>query len=387
MISTAAASLARAANIEDLRDLARRRLPRMVFDYLDGAAGDEATAQRNRAALGRVLLQADVLKDMSQRSTATTLFGQAVALPVVIGPTGMNGAYWPQGDLCLARAAKAEHIPFVMSTAATVGLNELTAAAGPLRWFQLYMLRDRGLISAFLQRVYAAGFAVLELTVDTTVVGPRRRDVRNGFALPLRWDLAKLLDMARRLPWAWQMAWTGSPTLRLFAEVMGTVPAGSMTAAMQSQMSDSFSWADLDWLRRNWPGQLVLKGIESATHARLATDAGVDGVVVSNHGGRQLDAARASIEQLPEVVDAAAGRLQVLIDGGFRSGADIAKAIALGANAVQLGRPTLYGLAAGGEAGARRAVQLLKTEFVVAQALCGATTVEGLRGRAWHATW
>jgi (S)-mandelate dehydrogenase len=375
--------LARAASIEDLRAIARRKLPRMVFDYIDGAAGDESTARRNRTGFERFLLRPEILVDLSTRSLATKLFGQPVAMPLVIGPTGMNGAYWPEGDLCLARAAKAEGIPFVMSTAATVKLATLVDAAGPLRWFQLYMLRDRGLAKALLDRVRASGFDVLQLTVDTAVTGRRNRDVRNGFTLPFRWSARKLADTARRPAWAFQMFRTGSPTLQLFAEAVGELPPGAtITEVVQRQISDAFTWRDLDWLREQWQGKLVLKGVSDPSHVERACAAGMDGVVVSNHGGRQLDGSGSTIEQLPRIAEAAAGRLTVLIDSGFRHGADIAKALALGADAVQLGRPTLYGLAAAGQSGVQHALRILGAELEVAMALSGATGVAQLRGRA-----
>lgn len=375
-------SLRRAASIEDLRQIASRKLPRMVFDYIDGASGSESTARRNRTGFDQFLLQHEILIDLSKRDLGTTLFGDRVALPLVIGPTGMNGAYWAQGDLCLARAAKQENIPFVMSTAATVGLDRLVNAAGPVRWFQLYMLRDRGLAEALLDRIYRSGFNVLQLTGDTAVAGRRNRDIRNGFTLPFRWSPGKLADTARRPRWATQMLRHGAPTLQLFAEIVGKVPKGAtISEVMQRQINDAFTWRDLDWLRERWPGKLVLKGVASAAHARLAMSAGLDGVVVSNHGGRQLDGAASTIEQLPAVVEEVGGKMTVLVDGGFRHGADIAKAIALGADAVQIGRPALFGLAAGGEAGVRHALQILVSEFDCAMALSGAVCVQDLRGR------
>lgn len=371
-----------AASIDDLRTLARRRLPRMVFDYIDGAAGDEATARRNRSAFEGYLLPQEVLVDLSNRDTGTTVFGSRIAAPLVIAPTGMNGAYWPDGDLCLARAAARMGIPFVMSTACTVGLDALREAAGPLRWFQLYMLRDRGLAAALLERVHAAGFTVLELTVDTAVTGRRARDIRNGFTLPFQWNARKLLDVSRRPGWALQMLRAGSPTLQLFAEAVGRVPNGSTIAeVMQQQISNAFTWDDLAWLRAQWPGWLVLKGVMTAAQTCRAVNAGAHGVVVSNHGGRQQDGARSAIECLRHVVEAAEGRLEVLVDSGFRTGADIAKAIALGAKAVQVGRPALFGLAAGGEAGVCQAIGMLIDEFDRAMALTGATSVELMRGR------
>ncbi len=374
--------LQRAASIGDLRELARRRLPRMVFDYIDGAAGEEHTAHRNRAAFQRVLLKPEVLVDVSTRSTATRLFGQDVAMPVVVGPTGLNGAAWESGDLCLARGAARANIPFVMSTAATVGLPEIDAAAGRLRWFQLYMLKDKGLAREFLQQIARYEFSVLQLTVDTAVGGRRNRDIRNGFTLPFRWTLANLLDGARHWRWAFQMARQGVPSLKVFADLLGGAARGStISEVMQQQISASLTWNDIAWLRDQWPGTLVLKGLITPAHARLAHEVGADGVVVSNHGGRQLDGAGSTIEALPAFRDAAHDDLTVLVDSGFRTGSDIAKALALGAHGVQLGRATLYGLATKGEPGVARALEILRHELETTMAMCGARTVAEMRGK------
>ncbi|OZI71304.1 alpha-hydroxy acid oxidase [Bordetella genomosp. 12] len=374
--------LERVACIDDLRTLARGRLPRMVFDYIDGAAGGEVTAGRNRSALDAVPLAPTPLVDVSARTLATTLFGVEVAAPFVIGPTGLNGAFWPQGDLALARAAARSGLPFVMSSAATVTLDALRQAAGPLRWFQLYMLKDRALVQAFLQRVHAGGFNVLQLTVDTAVSGRRNRDIRNGFTLPFRWTWRNVLDCARHPAWSLAMLRTGTPTLRLFEDIAGKPPQGAtISDVMQQQLSSALTWRDLDWLRERWPGHLVIKGISSAQQARQCLDAGADGVVVSNHGGRQLEGSRASIEWLAPVVEAVGERMTVLIDSGFRSGVDIGKAIALGAHGVQLGRATLYGLAAAGEHGVQQALDILKAELDRTMALCAAASVSALRGR------
>jgi (S)-mandelate dehydrogenase len=375
-------ALKHAGSIVDLRALAARRLPRMVFDYIDGAAGDETTARRNRDDFDHVLLQPDVLSDVATRSLETTFFGRRAALPIVVGPTGLNGAFWPDGDLALARAAAAENIPFTMSTAATTTLEPLVAVAGPMRWFQLYMLRDRGLVTAFLERVAASGFDVLELTVDTAVAGRRNRDIRNGFTLPFKWSAKNFVDTARHPSWALSMLHGGSPTLRLFGEVLGRVPQGAtISEVMQQQISASFTWDDVAWLRSQWHGTLVLKGLSTPLHATNALAAGIDGAVLSNHGGRQLDGAPSTIGALPAFVEAAKD-MTILVDSGFRSGVDIAKALALGAHGVQLGRATLFGLAAAGEAGVRQALDILRRELDIAMALCGATTIDGLRGRA-----
>ena len=375
--------LAKAATIGDLRLIARSRLPRMVFDYIDGAAGDEATARRNRSGFERFLLRPDIMADVSSIDLSTTVLGERLAMPFVIGPTGLNGAFWPQGDLCIARAARAEQVPFVMSTAATSGLAPVAAAAGPLRWFQLYLFKDRAMIAALLERVRANGFTTLQVTVDTPVAGRRNRDIRNGFCLPFRWSARNFVDTALHPQWALQMLRTGTPSLRLFAEFAGQPGKGETIAqVLQQQISRAISWDDLAWLRGQWSGKLVLKGVSAPEHIRRAIATGVDGVVVSNHGGRQLDGAPSTIETLPRLVDAAAGApLAMLIDSGFRCGADAAKALALGADAIQLGRPTLYGLAAAGEAGVRHALRILAEDLSLALALSGASTVGQVRGK------
>lgn len=377
--------LREAASIADLRDIAARKLPKMVFDYIDGASGAEATAQRNRDGFDRFLLQPEILVDVSKVELKTRLFGSEIAMPFIIGPTGLNGAYWPHGDLCLARAAKAENIPFVMSTAATEKLEDVRDAAGDLRWFQLYLFKDRSLVRRLLDSVRASGFTVLQVTVDTPIAGRRARDIRNGFSLPFRWTLKNFIDTAMHPAWACRMLRTGAPTLRLFADFVGNVARGATIAeVMQQQISMSVSWDDVAWLRSEWQGPLVLKGVSSVQHMRRAHACGVDGVVVSNHGGRQLDGSHSTIEVLPRLVDAIPGKpLTMLIDSGFRHGADAAKALALGADAVQLGRPTLYGLAAGGEKGARHALRILAEDLSRAMALTGSPTVGQLAGKAW----
>ncbi|MFA7390739.1 MAG: alpha-hydroxy acid oxidase [Pigmentiphaga sp.] len=371
------------ADAEDFRVRASRRLPRMVFDYIDGAAGRESTADRNLSALRKVALCPNILQDVSRVDTSCRLFGQPSRLPIVIAPTGLNGAYWHQGDLALARAAKASGIPFVMSTAACVTLDDMHRTAGPLRWFQLYMFKDKALALSLLERVWQYGFEVLELTVDTPVGGYRNRDIRNGFSLPFRWSLPKLWDVARHPRWTAQMLAGGLPTLKLFAEVVGPIPAGeTITAVMNQQLSSTFDWQDLAWLRRHWPGKLVLKGVGCAAHAVAAQREGIDGVVVSNHGGRQLDGSVSSVESLPEIVQAVGGGMVILIDSGFRSGTDVAKAIALGADGVQLGRAVLYALAAGGEAAVRRMLDIMRVELHSAMAMTGSTGIAALRGKA-----
>jgi len=370
------------ADVGDFRLKAKDRLPQMVFDYIDGAAGRELTARRNQVRLQNIELQADILCDVSRIDMRSELFGRQSSLPIIVGPTGLNGAYWRRGDACLARAAKAADIPFVMSTAACITLDQMSQEAGPLRWFQLYMLKDRGLVQALLERVWQSGFEVLQLTVDTPVGGRRCRDIRNGFSMPFHWTASKLMDAMRHPRWTAQMVVGGSPNLELFAEVAGTVPKGStITEVMNQQLSASFSWSDLSWLRAVWPGKLVLKGVSTVAQAQGAKDGGADGIVVSNHGGRQLDGVAASIDCLPEIVQAVGGVMTILIDSGFRTGQDVAKALALGADGVQFGRAMLYALAAGGEPAVRQAIGIIASELRSAMALTGSIDLKSLRGK------
>ena len=374
--------LQQAASIGDLRQMARQQLPKMVFDYIDGAAGEEITARRNRKAFKRFHLKPNGLVDVSTRSVSTELLGSKIAIPVVIGPTGLNGAFWPDGDLALARAAARAEVPFVLSTAATVHLDTMSKTAGPLRWFQLYMMKDRGLVDAFLERVFDNGFDVLQLTIDTSISGRRNRDIRNGFTLPFRWTMRNFMDSVVHPRWSLSMLRSGTPMLRLFQDIAGDPPRGAtISDVMQRQLSSSFTWIDLGWLRSRWKGKLIIKGISSPTQACRSIDAGADGLVVSNHGGRQLDGTRSTIEWLPDIVAAVDGRTTVLIDSGFLSGNAIAKAIALGADGVQLGRATLYGLAVAGQRGVLHALDILKSELDRTMALCGARSIKELRGR------
>lgn len=355
----------------------------MVFDYIDGDAGEGHCATRNREALRDCALRQQVLTDVSNVSLETSLLGERSNMPMIIGPTGLNGAYWLRGDECLARAAAAAEIPFVMSTAACQTLADISRIETRSRWFQLYMLKDRALVESFLQRIDAHGFSVLQLTVDTAVAGRRNRDIRNGFTLPFRWTPGNVLDCARRPGWAIQMTRGGSPTLRVFAEALGSsAKGGTISEVMQQQLSSAFTWRDLDWLRSVWKKKLVLKGILDVQDAERAESAGVDGIVVSNHGGRQLDAAEATITALAKISKRLQGRMTTLVDSGFRTGTDIAKALAMGADGVQLGRATLFGLASAGEVGVRHALDILRSELSRALALSGAISVADMKGRA-----
>lgn len=365
-------------SIEGFRVGARRRLPRFVFDFIDGGSGSENTLAENRAALDRLRLVGSGPRDMSGCSQETRLFGRAFSMPVIIGPTGLAGAARPDGDASLARAASAAGIPFVMSSAATATMETVARAGEGPKWFQLYVFRDREVTRRLMERAAALGFEALEVTIDNTVPGRRLRDIRNGFTLPFRWNAGKMCSLLLHPGWSLDMARAGPPRLEIMMAELDLSASETIAELMQAQLDPSVGWDDIRWVRDIWKGPLIVKGLLDPAQIENAIDAGVDGIVVSNHGGRQIDGAVASIDILPEFVELAAGRLTILIDSGFRSGSDIARALALGADAVQVGRATLYALAAAGEAGVRKALSVLSEELRVVQMLTGARTPSDL---------
>lgn len=373
--------LSQTLNIGDLRAIARNRLPRVVFDYIDGGVEDEGGMARNRAAFERVRMVPRYLVDVAMRSQATTLFGQTYAHPIGIAPTGLANFSWPGADEALARVAGDADIPFVLSTAATTSIERAAAAAPDHFWFQLYAPLDIEVRADLLRRAEAAGAKVLMVTVDVPVSSKRERDIRNNFMLPLRPTVTMGLDALTHPGWALQMLLRGVPKLEVLAPYAGkNVGAQSLAAYVASQISQSLTWEDIKALRETWRGPLVIKGILSADDARKAARLGVDGILVSNHGGRQLDSAPAPIEMLPSIREAVGDTLVLMLDSGVRRGADIAKALALGADFVFVGRATLYGVAAAGEAGAKRALSFLTDELDRCLAQIGCPDVNDLRG-------
>ena len=361
------------------RERARGRLPRLVFDYLDGGADDERCLRRNRAALEALELRPAVLKDVSSIDLSVEIFGQRFELPVAITPTGFNGLFWPDGDVALARAAAACKIPFTLSTPSNARLERIPSEAGGTHWLQLYVMSDRSLAEQMMKRALASSFSALILTVDVPVSGYRERDLRNGFKLPLKYTMPMMLDVVRRPGWLWNVARTGLPQLVNLSESASKQASLQAQAALLSRTMDrTLDWSSIEWIRRHWPRPLLLKGVLDPEDARRALDHGLDGIVVSNHGGRQLDSAPATIDVLPEIVTAVAGRVPVLVDGGFRRGSDIVKALALGARAVLLGRTTLYGLAAAGEPGVAQVLGMLRAEIERTMILIGAASVRDL---------
>ncbi|PDT73449.1 alpha-hydroxy acid oxidase [Bradyrhizobium sp. C9] len=372
-------SRVRVHSIEEYRELARRALPTMIFDFFDGGADGENTLAHNRAALDARRLLASAPVNVGSRSQQVKLFGKTYAMPLIIGPTGLAAAAWPNGDVALARAAGRTGIPFVMSCAGTCTQDEVASAGDGSKWMQLYIFKDRAFSDRIVDKADALGFDAIEVTVDNAVAGKRLRDARNGFSLPFRWTPAKLASLVAHPRWSLRMARAGTPQLKVMAEGLGLSKTDTIAELMQSQFDASICWDDIARLRDRWKKPLIVKGVLDPAHVAKALAVGVDGLVISNHGGRQLDGAVAPIDVLPEFVAEASGKLTLLVDSGFRTGVDIARAIALGASAVQIGRATLYALAAGGEDAVFHALGLLQAELDVAQALLGAARIEDLR--------
>ncbi|MBL8559788.1 MAG: alpha-hydroxy-acid oxidizing protein [Hyphomonadaceae bacterium] len=366
--------LERARNIADLRLLAQVKLPRMVFDYIDGGAEDEITLARNVDRLREHTLHWSVLKDISAIDTSTTIMGADSALPFFITPTAASRLFHYQGEMAVARAATKAKTIYSMSTIGSTRVEDVaTVAPGP-KWFQVYVWKDRGLVREGLARAKAAGFSALALTVDVPVAGNRERDPKNRFTIPPKISMTTALDVLSRPTWAYRLA--TSPRIRPanFDGVGGDHPGGIM-GFIDSQFDRTVTWKDAAWLIEEWNGPVAIKGVMSASDARECLAIGAAGVWVSNHGGRQLDRVSATIDALPEVVDAVGGRASVVFDGGVRRGTDVLTALALGADGVAIGRAYLYGLGAGGEAGVTKALQILETELRRDMALLGVTRI------------
>jgi len=374
-------TLARARNIADLRELAIRRVPGLAFEYVEGGAEDESTLRTNRSAFEALRLLPQTLVDTSRRHLGTTILGAPSMAPLVIAPTGLNNMLHPGGDLALARAAARRGIPFTLSSLSTTRLEEVARQAGGRLWMQLYVLKDRAIARDLMQRAAAAGYEALVFTTDANVFGSREWDQRN-FSAPGRPTVRAALDTLRHPIWLYNMLVRhGIPRFR---NVESFLPPGKASAVGGSTVlpglfEATISWDDIAWIRQFWRGKLLIKGVLAAADAERALALGCDGIVLSNHGGRQLDYCVAALEVLPEVVAAVRGRLPVVIDGGFRRGTDIVKALALGAEAVMLGRATLYGLGAGGEAGVARALEMLCTETDRVLGMLGCNSVSDLK--------
>jgi L-lactate dehydrogenase (cytochrome) len=363
-------------SIADLRALARARVPRAIFEYADRGSYDEVTIARNRSDLQAIEFRQRVMRDLSTLSVASSMVGQAVTMPLAIAPTGLTGLFYGDGEIHGARAAQAFGIPFCLSTMSICSIEDVHQAVAQPFWFQVYLMRDRGFNQELIERARAAQCSALMLTVDLQVQGLRRRDPKNGLSIPPRLTLANAIDIATKPAWALRVLLGKRRTFgNLAARMKASDNLGTLSEWIASQFDPAVTWRELDWIRSLWPGKLIIKGILDADDARTAAAVGVDAMVVSNHGGRQLDGAPSTISVLPEIVDVVAGRSEVWFDGGVQSGQDMLRALALGARGCLIGKSFLYALAAMGGAGVTLALNILRKELEVTLALTGCTDI------------
>jgi L-lactate dehydrogenase (cytochrome) len=364
-------------NIEDLRRLAECRVPRMFYDYADSGSWTESTYRANESDFQRIKFKQRVAVNMEGRSTASQMIGQDVAMPVAIAPTGLTGMQHADGEILAARAARQFGIPFTLSTMSICSIEDVAKHAGPGFWFQLYVMKDRAFIERLIGRAKDAGCSALVLTLDLQILGQRHKDLKNGLSAPPKLTLANLINMATKPRWCLGML--GTPR-RQFGNIVGHVSGvdnmGSLSEWTAKQFDPALNWGDVEWIKKQWGGKLILKGIQDVEDARLAVESGADALIVSNHGGRQLDGAQSSIEALPAVVQAVGKSIEVHMDGGVRSGQDVLRAVALGAKGVYIGRPFLYGLGAMGQAGVTKALEIIHKELDLSMAFCGRTRID-----------
>ncbi|MGR6805257.1 alpha-hydroxy acid oxidase [Sphaerotilus natans] len=368
--------------IEDLRRLAQRRVPRMFYDYADSGSWTESTYRANEDDFRRLKLRQRVAVNMDGRSTATTMIGQPVAMPVAIAPTGLTGMQHADGEILAARAAEKFGVPFTLSTMSICSIEDVAAATTKPFWFQLYVMRDRTFVERLIDRAKAAGCSALVLTLDLQILGQRHKDLKNGLSAPPKLTLPNLLDMMTKPRWCLGMLGTSR---RGFGNIVGHVDGvddmSSLGQWTAQQFDPRLSWADVEWIKKHWGGPLILKGVMEPEDARLAAGSGADALVVSNHGGRQLDGAPSAIEALPAIAEAVGRDIEVWMDGGIRSGQDVLKARALGARGTMIGRAFLYGLGAMGEAGVTKALEILHKELDLTMAFCGHTAIDTVDAR------
>ena len=364
-------------NIEDLRVLAEKRVPRMFYDYADSGSWTESTYRSNETDFQKILLRQRVAINMENRNTASTMIGQPVAMPVALAPVGLTGMQHADGEILAARAAKEFGVPFTLSTMSICSLEDV--AEGTNRhpfWFQVYVIRDRGFIERLIERARAANCSALVLTLDLQIIGQRHKDLKNGLSAPPKMTLANILNMLGKPGWGLGMLGTKRRGFRnIIGHVDGIEDMGSLSQWTASQFDPTLDWNDVEWIKKRWGGKLILKGIQDVEDARLAVSAGADALIVSNHGGRQLDGAQSSICALPPIVDAVGKQIEVHMDGGIRSGQDVLKARALGAQGVYIGRSYIYGLGAMGQAGVTKSLEIIHKELDTTMALCGRTDI------------
>jgi L-lactate dehydrogenase (cytochrome) len=363
--------------IDDLRRTARRRVPRQFFDYADGGSYAEETLHANRADLERIKLRQRILIDVAGRSTATTILGEPASLPLALAPIGLCGMQHGDGEILACRAAQEAGIPFSLSTMSICSIEDVAAAVAKPFWFQLYVMKDRGFVRGLIERAVAAKCSALVLTVDLQVLGQRHRDIKNGLTVPPEMRIRNIIEIATKPAWALSIARGKRRTFgNLAGHVRGVEDVSSLAQWTNGQFDATLSWKDVEWIASLWPGKLILKGILDVEDARIAAKTGAAALVVSNHGGRQLDGAPSSISALPPIVDAVGSSMEILFDSGIRSGQDVLRAIALGARACLSGRAYVYGLGAGGQAGVARAIEIIRNELDTSMALAGVNRIE-----------
>ena len=364
--------------IEELRILAQKRVPRMFYDYADSGSWTESTYRANQSDFQKIKLRQRVAVNMEGRSTATTMIGQKVAMPVAIAPTGLTGMQHADGEILAARAAKKFGVPFTLSTMSICSIEDVSKGTdGHPFWFQLYVMRDRDFIERLIERARAASCSALVITLDLQILGQRHKDLKNGLSAPPKLTIPNIINIASKPRWALGMLGTSR---RQFGNIVGHVKGvenmGSLSAWTAQQFDPRLNWGDVEWIKKRWGGKIILKGIQDVEDARLAVESGADAMIVSNHGGRQLDGAQSSIEALPAIVDAVGKQIEVHMDGGIRSGQDVLKARALGAHGTYIGRAFLYGLGAMGQPGVEKALQIIHNELDLTMAFCGRTQMD-----------
>ncbi len=368
--------------IADLKALAKRRVPKLFFDYADSGSYTESTYRANESDFSKIKLRQRVLVDMSGRSLETTMIGEKVSMPVALAPTGLTGMQHADGEMLAAQAAEEFGVPFTLSTMSICSIEDVVSVTKKPFWFQLYVMRDRDFVMNLIDRAKAAKCSALVLTADLQILGQRHKDLRNGLSAPPKLTPKHLYQMATRPRWCWNMLQTSRRTFRnIHGHAKGVTDLASLNAWTTEQFDPQLSWKDVEWIRERWGGKLIIKGILDAEDATLAAQTGADAIVVSNHGGRQLDGAHSSISMLPRIVDAVGDKIEIHLDGGIRSGQDVLKAVALGAKGTFIGRPFLYGLGAMGKPGVTKALEIIRKEMDTTMALCGKRRIEDIDRR------
>jgi L-lactate dehydrogenase (cytochrome) len=368
--------------IEDLRQLHMRRVPKAFFDYADRGSYAEDTLRANRSDLEAIKFRQRILVDVSKRELSTTILGEPASMPLILAPIGLCGMQHGDGEILACRAAHAAGIPFTLSTMSICSIEDVASSVDKPFWFQLYVMKDRGFIKALIERAIAAKCGALVLTVDLQVIGQRHQDIKNGMTVPPEWTLSKFFDFASKPAWVAGVLRGKRRTFgNLMGHLKGTDNITALSSWINSQFDTTLNWKDVEWIRSIWPGKLILKGILDVEDAEEAAKSGAQALVVSNHGGRQLDGAPSSVEVLPEIVDAVGSQMEIMFDGGVRSGQDVMRALALGARSCMIGRAYIHGLGAGGQAGVAKAIDLIANELSVTMGLCGVNTIAEIDDR------